>query len=104
MQRRDMVIRLRPERAEQYLHLHAEPWPDVLDILHVRNYSIFLHAGLLFGYLEYHGDDWTADSARIAADPVTQQWWALTVPCQECLGTAPDGEWWAPMNPVFFMP
>lgn len=87
MQRRGMVIRLRPECAEQYLHLHAEPWPDVLDILHchhVRNYSIFLHAGLLFGYLEHHGVDWTADSARIASDPVTQQWWA-------------------PMNPVFFM-
>ncbi|MFZ8477538.1 L-rhamnose mutarotase, partial [Staphylococcus aureus] len=34
------------------------------------------------GYYEYVGDDLAADDAKMAADPVTQEWWALTGPCQ----------------------
>lgn len=50
MNRRGMVIRVKPEKVEEYKRLHAAPWPEVLDTLgrhHVRNYSIFLHAHLL---------------------------------------------------------
>ena len=35
----------------------------------IRNFTIFLHGDLLFGYYEYIGDDHDADQARIAADP-----------------------------------
>ena len=37
----------------------------------MRNYTIFLREpeNLLFGYFEYHGQDWAADSAKMAADP-----------------------------------
>ena len=38
----------------------------------------------------------------MAADPVTQEWWALCMPCQRPLDSAKDGEWWAPMEEVFF--
>ena len=57
------VIRLRPEHEVEYRRLHANVWPGVLATLRrvgVRNYSIFLRDGLLFSYLEYSGDDWTA--------------------------------------------
>ncbi len=106
MQRVAMVIRLRPERAEEYERLHAEPWQEVLVALraaHITNYSIFRHGDLLFGYFEYHGDDLDADLATVAADPATQRWWQLTDPCQEPLPTAPPGSWWADMKPVFLM-
>ena len=57
------MIRLRPEHEVEYRRLHANVWPGVLATLRrvgVRNYSIFLRDGLLFSYLEYLGDDWTA--------------------------------------------
>jgi len=100
------MIRLRPERVEEYERLHAAVWPDVLAMIatcHMRNYSIFLRRPemLLFATWEYHGADWAADTARMKADAATQRWWELTDPCQEPLGSCASGEWWAPMEEVF---
>ena len=104
MQRIASVIRLRPERERTYRELHEAVWPSVLATLraaNVTNYSIFLRDGLLFSYLEYTGDDYAADMARVAADPETRRWWTLTDPCQQPLDTAAEGEWWAPAEEVF---
>jgi L-rhamnose mutarotase len=38
---------------------------------------------------------------KMAADPVTQRWWALTDPCQEPVDNRKAGEWWAEMEEVF---
>jgi L-rhamnose mutarotase len=100
------IIRLRPEHEVEYRRLHANVWPGVVATLRrvgVRNYSIFLRDGLLFSYLEYTGDDWSAAQAEIAADPDTQRWWLLTDPMQEPLPTAAEGEWWAPIQEVFHL-
>jgi L-rhamnose mutarotase len=104
MQRIASVIRLRPEKEVEYRALHSAVWPSVLATLraaNVTNYSIFLRDGLLFSYLEYTGDDYAADMARIAADPETQRWWTLTDPCQQPLDTAAEGERWTPAEEVF---
>ncbi|MDR3083133.1 MAG: L-rhamnose mutarotase [Streptomyces sp.] len=106
MHRYGMAINVRTEKLEEYRLLHADPWPGVLETLRthgIANYSIFEHAGLLFSYFEYHGTDFNADMAAISADPVTQEWWKLTDPCQLRLPTARPGEWWAQMEPVFLM-
>ena len=106
MRRIASVIRLRPEKESEYRALHASVWPGVLDALrdaHVTNYSIFLRDGLLFSYLEYTGDDYDADMARVAMDETTRRWWQLTDPCQQPVGTAADGEWWAPAEEVFHL-
>lgn len=42
MKRYGMVIRLHPEKIEEYKRLHAAVWPDVLRTIrqcHIRNYS-----------------------------------------------------------------
>ena len=104
MSRHAAVIRLRPERADDYRRLHAHVWPDVLDQIrrsNIGNYSIFLRDGLLFSYFEYSGTDLDADLALMAADPRTRAWWALTDPCQQPVETAATGEHWAPMEEVF---
>ena len=104
MVRYGRVIRLKAERYEYYKKLHAAVWPEVLDMIgqcHIRNYSIFYRDGLLFSYFEYHGLDMASDSARMAADPKTQEWWKLTDPCQEPVESAAPGEWWAPMEELF---
>jgi L-rhamnose mutarotase len=99
-----MVIRVRPEKLEEYRELHAAVWPKVLKKIqecHIQNYSIFLRDGYLFGYMEYTGSDFKADMEKMAADPKTQEWWKRTDPCQQPLESVAEGEWWAPMEEVF---
>ena len=106
MRRFGQAIRVRPEAIEAYERLHAEPWEGVLATLrasNVRNYSIFRHGEVLFAYFEYTGDDYPADMARIAADPVTQAWWKLTDAMQEPYDGRADGAWWLDLREVFHL-
>src|SRR5271163_5332738 len=85
MRRMGFCNRLRPEKVDEYKTLHAAVWPDVLARItacNIRNYSIFLRTpeNLLFAYWEYHGEDFDVDARKMAADPVTRQWWTLTDP------------------------
>ena len=100
MKRYGMVLKVRPEKFEEYKRLHADVWPGVLKKIsecHVRNYSIYHRDGFLFSYFEYHGNDFGADMARMAADATTQKWRAVCKPCQEPLETRAPDEWWANM-------
>lgn len=106
MQRYGAVIGLKSEAIEAYRQIHAAVWPDVLAQIsasHIRNYSIFLREpeNLLFSYYEYVGADHDADMKAMAADPRTQEWWALCMPMQAPLATRATSEWWAPMPEVF---
>ena len=104
MKRYGMVIKVRPEKLDEYKRLHAAAWPGVREMLtecNIRNYSIYHKDGYLFSYFEYHGDDFAADMAKMAADETTQRWWAVCKPCQEPLETRAPGEWWANMEEVF---
>jgi L-rhamnose mutarotase len=95
------VIGVRPEKLAYYKKLHAEPWPEVLDMIrlcNIRNYSIYQFGDRLFSYFEYVGEDFEADMAKMAADPRTQEWWRETDPCQFPLA---EGQKWVPMPEVF---
>jgi len=101
-----LVLGIRPGGIEEYRKLHAAVWPDVLARIaacNIRNYSIFLRQpeNLLFAYFEYHGTDFAADSASMAADPATQEWWPITMPLQSPLDTRREGDWWADTEEVF---
>ena len=109
MKRYGLVLGLKPEGVEEYKRLHADVWPDVLRQIersNIRNYSIFLKEpeNLLFAYYEYHGSDYDADMRAMAADPRTQEWWAINMPLQKPLDTRNDGEWWAEMPEIFHTP
>jgi L-rhamnose mutarotase len=100
------VIRLRPEKEAEYRRLHADVWPGVLDRLtrsNVRNYSIFLRDGLLFGYYEYFGDDYEADMAAIRADPESQRWWTFTDPCQVPWPDSEGGGRWLDLPEIWHL-
>ena len=104
MKRYGSVLRLKPGAYDEYKRLHAAVWPTVLDMIrkcNIRNYSIFHRDGQLFAYFEYVGDDFAADMAKMAADPLTQEWWAECKPCQEPLANRAPGEWWSDMEEVF---
>lgn len=106
MQRMGMVIGVKPEMIAEYKRLHAAVWPEVLALIsdcNIRNYTIFLREpeNLLFGYWEYHGSDFGADMAKMAASPKNQEWWSFTIPCQQPLESRKEGEWWATMEETF---
>ena len=64
------MIRVRPDAVEKYKAHHASAWPEVLETMrrsNIRNYSIYLKDGYLFGYYEYYGHDYPADMAKMAA-------------------------------------
>jgi L-rhamnose mutarotase len=103
-----MIIGIKAEHIAEYKRLHADVWPTVLErirLSHVHNYSIFLREpeNLLFGYWEYHGSDFAADMAAIAADPETQRWWSVCGPCQQPLASRQPDEHWASMDCVFHL-
>lgn len=106
MKRYGQMIGVKPERLEEYKKHHAAVWPDVLKMIaecHIRNYSIFHRDNRLFAYFEYHGNDFAADMARMAADPATQKWWEIMEPMQQPLENRSPGEWWANMEEVFHL-
>ena len=104
MERHGSVLRIKSGELEEYKAYHADVWPEILKTIrecNVRNYSIYHKDGYLFSYFEYVGDDFQADMAKMAADPKTQEWWAIMEPMQEPLETRAEGEWWAEMEEVF---
>lgn len=56
MERVCFLLRVRPDRLEEYRERHRSVWPEMLDALRDtgwRNYSLFLREdGLLVGYFE----------------------------------------------------
>jgi L-rhamnose mutarotase len=94
MERVCFLLRIRPDRMEEYLQVHTEVWPEMLDALSAagwRNYSLFLRPadGLVVGYLET--DDFAAAQAAMAATDVNRRWQAGMAPYfQDLDGRRPD--------------
>jgi L-rhamnose mutarotase len=108
MQRMGMVIGLNPDKVAEYKRLHAAVWPEILALIsdcNIKNYSIYLKEpeNIMFSYFEYHGTDYDADMAKMAANPRNKEWWAVCMPCQKPLETRKEGEWWASMQEVFHL-
>lgn len=111
VQRYGSVIGVKEEMLEKYKDLHANPWPEInakIKECNIQNYSIYLTEfpdgkHYLFGYFEYIGDDFEADMAKMAADPMTQKWWKETDPCQVPLDNRKEGEMWKTMKEVYHL-
>ena len=106
MKRYGQIIGVKPEHFEEYKKYHAAVWPVVLKMItacNIRNYSIYHKDNQLFAYFEYHGTDFAADMAKMAADPTTQKWWAVMDPMQQPVENRAAGEWWANMEEVFHL-
>lgn len=75
---------LKPEKVEDYIRLHAEPWPELMELLeesHIHHYSISVRGTEVFTYYEYTGDDFEADDQRMNESAVMQRWWLYSKPC-----------------------
>ncbi len=84
---------LKSEWIDEYKRLHREVWPGVtatISACNMTNFSIFLRKmpdqkHYLFLYFEYVGKDQKADWDKMAACPITQEWWKITNPMFEPL-------------------
>ena len=109
VKRYGMVISVKEEKIEEYKKLQSDVWPDRLRMIkgwNIRNYSIYLGEledgkFYLFSYFEYRGDDFDADLKKMAADPTTQKWWDVCMPCLRPIEFRAEGEWWMNMEEVF---
>lgn len=106
MKRFGQVIKVKPEKYEEYKKYHADVWEGVLDQIkksNIKNYTIFHRDSYLFAYFEYVGNDFETDMKSMADDPLTQKWWALNKPLQEQMEGCDENEWWANMEEIFHM-
>src|SRR5258708_20141087 len=74
-ERRGFVLRVKPEKVDEYLAAHRDVWPEMLQALSaagIRNYTIFRSENEMFGYFET--DDLERAERYLAAQPVSGRW------------------------------
>lgn len=74
-QRSAFVLRVRPDKIDEYVEAHRAVWPDMLTALRdagVSNYSIFRDGCQVFGYFE--SDDLARAAAYLADQEVCARW------------------------------
>ena len=78
MERVCFLLRVRPDRLDEYRDRHRAVWPEMLAALRNAgwaNYSLFLRDdGMVIGYLEC--EDFDAARALMDADEVNARWQA----------------------------
>jgi L-rhamnose mutarotase len=74
-QRAGFVLRVRPDRIDEYVEAHSNVWPEMREALStagIRNYTIFRAGTQVFGYFE--ADDLDAAERYLAAQEVCTLW------------------------------
>lgn len=74
MKRIGEMIKVKPEKLEEYKYHHAHAWPEIKEMIkkcNIQNYSIYNRGDYLFAYYEYVGDDFEVDMAKMGEDPKT---------------------------------
>jgi L-rhamnose mutarotase len=74
-ERTAFVLRVRPDKIEEYIRAHQDVWPEMLGALRgagIRNYTIFREGNQMFGYFE--ADDLAAAGHYLAQQEVSTRW------------------------------
>jgi L-rhamnose mutarotase len=89
-QRQGFVLRVKPERIDEYVEAHRHVWPEMLQALRdagIRNYTIFREGRQMFGYFE--ADDLRHTAEFLAAQEVSARWQDAMAELLD--GRVPDG-------------
>ncbi len=106
MKRVAFLLKVQPDRIEEYKARHQAVWPEMQEALRRtgwHNYSLFLRPdGLLFGYFE------TPVSLRAAQDGMAKEeinakWQASMAPYFEALGDLKPDEGMLELEEVFHL-
>jgi L-rhamnose mutarotase len=105
MERVCFLLKVKPDRLEEYKRRHAAVWPDMLQALREtgwHRYSLFLREdGLLVGYLET--PDLQAAQEGMAAREVNARWQRDMGPFFENLGDQRPDEGFMRLEEVFHL-
>ena len=74
-ERSAFVLRVRPDKLDEYIRAHREVWPEMLEAISaasIRNYTIFREGNQMFGYFE--ADDLAAAGRYLATQDVSARW------------------------------
>jgi L-rhamnose mutarotase len=74
-ERTGFVLRVKPDRVDEYVEAHRNVWPELLEALRgagIRNYTIYRAGNQMFGYFE--ADDLAHASAYLAEQDVSSRW------------------------------
>jgi len=74
-ERSAFVLRVRPDKADEYVKAHENVWPEMLEALRgagIRNYTIFRAGNEMFGYFE--ADDVAAAELYLSQQEVCTRW------------------------------
>lgn len=106
MQRAAFLLKIRPERLEEYKAHHTRVWPEMLAALRAagwHNYSLFVRPdGLLFGYVETP-DGLAAAQARMAVTAINTRWQEFMAPFFESPAGARPDELFFELEEVFHL-
>ena len=84
MKRFIMYSQLKAEKINDYISLHKNPWPNLLELLsecNIKNYSISIRKDELYTYYEYVGQNYEADMKKMESSEIMQRWWTFSKPC-----------------------
>ena len=94
---------LKPEKVEEYVKLHAEPWPELVQLMtecNLHNYSISIRGTELYTYYEYTGEDYDADMRKMGETAVQQRWWQYS---RLCFLYHEDGVYYDELKEIFYL-
>lgn len=77
MERVSFVLNIRPEDRDEYIKRHEAVYPELLQAfgeVGISTYSIFLHEGTLFAYMEV--EDYRKAMDTLAEHPANKRWQA----------------------------
>jgi L-rhamnose mutarotase len=93
MKRVGFLLKVKPDRIEEYKAHHQAVWPEMLEALRRtgwRNYTLFMREdGLLFGYFEAD-ESLQASQAAMANEAINLRWQAFMAPYFESITGRPD--------------
>lgn len=93
MKRVGFLLKVKPDRIEEYKQHHAAVWPEMLAALKRQgwhNYSLFMRPdGLLFGYFEA-AESFEASLAGMETETINATWQEFMTPFFESPSGRPD--------------
>ena len=106
MQRIGFLLKVKPERIDEYKQHHVSVWPEMRAALSRsgwHNYSLFMRPdGLLFGYVETEG---TFDEAlaKMAKEEINAKWQDFMAPFFEGVPGLHADQQMQVLEQVFFL-
>ncbi len=106
MKRIGFLLKVKPEKIEEYTARHAAVWPEMLDALRRtgwHNYSLFMREdGLLFGYFETP-ESFQAALGGMAKEDINAKWQEYMAPYFENLTGAHADQSMVELEEVFHL-